>query len=109
MGEFHSAGCGGGCARHLAISAHISAHISAYISASLLRERGERVVIKVVGRLIERNKVRLGPEGGSEDEALALTAGELLHLPNREGGASPAKKGRYTRRCLQCDRALIVM
>ena len=92
MSAFHSAGCGGGSARHLAISAHISAYISAHISASFLRECGERIIIKVVGRLIECNKVRLGPECGSENEALALTAGELLHLPNRDGAASPAKK-----------------
>ena len=71
MSECRSAGCEVGFASTLAISAHISAcilayisayisvYISAHISASLLRECGERVVIKVVRRLIESDQVRL--------------------------------------------------
>ena len=54
-----------------------------------LGERRHRVVVEVVGRLVERDHVRLRPEGGADDEALPLAAGHLTDLPVGEHRVDP--------------------
>mmetsp|Transcript_16542 Transcript_16542/g.35110 ORF Transcript_16542/g.35110 Transcript_16542/m.35110 type:complete len:394 (-) Transcript_16542:300-1481(-) len=49
-----------------------------------LGQRGHRIVVEVVGRLVKRDHVRLGPEGGADDETLPLPTAHLADLAKGE-------------------------